>query len=133
LTAAAALFAARASLATPPAGGAPTGPSPTPPTELPATASFPDDPRLDAALKMMARGRFDIAALSARTVLAERADLDRAAAILGIALQKQKKYAEARPFLERARDSAQPFPERPHAAHFLGWCCYHLGDLEAAR
>jgi tetratricopeptide (TPR) repeat protein len=133
LGAAIGLFAAAASAATPPTGGAPSGGSPPPAADLPVSASFPDDPRLDAALKMMARGRFDVAALSARTVLGERADIDRAAAILGIALQKQKKYEEARPFLERARDSSQPFPERRHAAHFLGWCCYHLGDLEAAR
>lgn len=106
----------------------------TPPlVDAPVTAAFPDDPRLDAAISMMGRGRFDVAALTARTVLSQRADVDRAAAILGIALQKQKKYEEARPFLERARDSKQPFPEQKHAAHFLGWCCYNLGDLEASR
>jgi tetratricopeptide (TPR) repeat protein len=82
---------------------------------------------------MMGRGRFDVAALTARTVLAANPKVDRANAILGIALLKQKQYDEARRFLERARDSAQPFPERRHAPHFLGWCCYHLGDLDAAR
>jgi hypothetical protein len=98
-----------------------------------ARESYPDDPRLASALVMMSRGRFDAAEVTARTVLGQGAEVDRAAAILGIALLKQKKYEEARRYLERARDSKQPFPERRHAPHFLGWCCYHLGDLESSR
>jgi tetratricopeptide (TPR) repeat protein len=98
-----------------------------------ARESYPDDPRLASALVMMSRGRFDAAEVTARTVLGQGAEIDRAAAILGIALLKQKKYEEARRYLERARDSKQPFPERRHAPHFLGWCCYHLGDLESSR
>jgi Flp pilus assembly protein TadD len=97
------------------------------------TGSYPDDPRLGAALTMLSKGSFDAAALTARTVLTQNAKVERAEAILGVALLKQKKYEEARRHLERARDSTQPFPERKHAPHFLGWCCYHLGDLEAAR
>lgn len=103
------------------------------PTKAVVTGSYPDDPRLGTALTMLSKGGYDAAAVTARTVLAQRAEVDRAQAILGIALLKQKKYGEARGHLERARDSTQPFPERKHAAHFLGWCCYHLGDLEASR
>lgn len=117
----------------PPASQPVSAPAVDDPAKAVVVASYPDDPRLGAALTMMSKGSFDAAALTSRTVLAQNAKVERAQAILGIALLKQKKYEEARPHLERARDSAQPFPERKHAPHFLGWCCYHLGDLEAAR
>ena len=133
----AAALAACCIAAAPPVGD---GKSPaTPPAAVPpiapaaGTTSYPDDPRLDAALGMMKRGSFDVAALAASTVLKARPDVDRAQAILGIALNKQKKYEEARVALEKASASTQPFPERRHVAHFLGWCCYHLGDYAAAR
>jgi len=109
------------------------GAAATEPPPAVAKESYPDDPRLASALVMMSRGRFDAAEVTARTVLAQGAEIDRAAAILGISLMKQKKYEEARKYLERARGSQQPFPERSHASHFLGWCCYHLGDLEVSR
>jgi tetratricopeptide (TPR) repeat protein len=107
-------------------------PAPTPPPSAAVKAAFPDDPRLDVALTMLRRNAFEAAAVTCRTVLAERADVDRARAVLGIALNKLKRYEEARGPLELAAASKQPFPEQPHAAHFLGWCCYHLGDLTAA-
>jgi len=113
----------------------PAGAEATPPGAVreEVVASFPDDPRLDTAVTMLSRGAFEPAVIAARAVLVESPGVDRAAAILGIALSKSKRYEEARGFLERARDSSQPFPERKHAAHFLGWCCYHLGDLACAR
>ncbi len=91
------------------------------------------DPRLDTAVRVLARGGFRESEEMARVVLEGDAANDRAAAVLGIALSKQKRYTDARAWLERARDSTQAFPEQRHAAHFLGWCCYHLGDLAAAR
>lgn len=103
------------------------------PAQAVVVAKYPDDPRLDQALGMMSKGEFEVAALACRTVLSQKPDVDRAAMILGIALSKSKRYEEARTFLERARDSSQDFPERRHAAHFLGWACYHLGELECAR
>lgn len=111
-------------------------PAPTlaPGTTLPiGVEGFPDDPRLATALGMMRSGAFDAAVLTARTVIKANPNVDRAQAILGIALNKQKQYAEAREALEKARASTQPYPEKKHVAHFLGWCTYHLGDLEAAR
>jgi len=71
--------------------------------------------------------------MTARAVLKNDPSVDRASAILGIALNKQKQYEEAREALEKARASAQPYPEKKHVPHFLGWCCFHLGDLEGAR
>jgi len=109
-------------------------PAIAPGTTLPiAVEGFPDDPRLATALGMMRSGAFDAAVLTARTVIKSNPNVDRAQAILGIALNKQKQYAEAREALEKAHASTQPYPEKKHVAHFLGWCTFHLGDLEAAR
>ncbi|MFM7050527.1 MAG: tetratricopeptide repeat protein [Planctomycetota bacterium] len=112
-------------------------PAPQAPPALPPDAKvivkYPDDPRLDQALVMMAQGEFEVASVACRTVLNQHPDVDRAAMLLGLALSKSKRYEEARPLLERARDSKQQFPERMHAAHFLGWACFHLGELECAK
>ncbi|MEY3027154.1 MAG: Tetratricopeptide repeat [Planctomycetota bacterium] len=101
--------------------------------EVGAKSAYPDDPRLDIAIRMLSRGAFDAAALTAGTVAAERPEVDRARAVRGIALNKLKQYEEARRELEAALASKQAFPERRHVPHFLGWCCYHLGELEDAR
>jgi Flp pilus assembly protein TadD len=105
----------------------------TVPPSQPASPAFPDDARLDTALRMLGKGALDGARQTAQTVLKAKPDCDRAAAIEGIVLNKMKRYEEAKPLLERARDSKQPFPEQKHAAHFLGWCHYHLGELSAAQ
>lgn len=104
-----------------------------PPPVVAVTASYPDDPRLDDALRMMSKGAFEAAATTASTVVRTKPDVDRAQAILGVALNKLKNYEGARAALEKADASKQEFPERKHVPHFLGWCCFHLGDLEAAR
>lgn len=69
----------------------------------------------------------------ARTVLKEQPAMDRAAFFVGLSVHEQKRYGQARELLERSMVSNQPFPERDHAAHFLGWACYYLGDLECAK
>lgn len=106
-----------------------------PPEQSPSTSSpsYPDDVRLNTALRMLGKGALDAARQTAQTVQKAKPDCDRAVAIEGIVLNKMKRYEEAKPLLERARDSKQPFPEQKHAAHFLGWCHYHLGDLPAAQ
>ncbi len=104
-----------------------------PPAHVATPAVATDDARLNIAIRMLKSGDFEVSATTCRTVLKQTPTIDRAAAILGIALTKQKKYEEARPYLLRARDSKQSFAERTHAAHFLGWCCYHLGDLACAK
>jgi tetratricopeptide (TPR) repeat protein len=108
-------------------------PEVAPPSAAAPSDPFPNDPRLDQALVMLRRGAFGPAATVARTVRTQRPGVDRATAILAIALEKEKRYEEARALLEAAAASTQPYPERRHVPHFLGWCCYHLGDLEAAK
>ncbi|MFM7260655.1 MAG: tetratricopeptide repeat protein [bacterium] len=111
----------------------PAGGASTPTVPVAEVANYPDDPRLKVALRMLGSGSVDLARMTAAAVLEEKPDCDRAAAIEGIALNKLKRYEEAKPLLSRARRSSQAFPEQRHAAHFLGWCCYHLGELELAR
>ena len=50
-----------------------------------------------------------------------------------MAVQKQKRYAEARDLLVSAQASGQPFPEARQTDHFLGWANYYLGDLGLAK
>jgi Flp pilus assembly protein TadD len=104
-----------------------------PPRPTPAGAMPSQQARFDGILRMLKGGAFEQAAGVCRLVLADEPANDRAAALLGIALSKSKKYEEARPQLVRARDSKQEFPERVHAAHFLGWCQFHLGELDEAK
>ncbi|MFM7135349.1 MAG: tetratricopeptide repeat protein, partial [Planctomycetota bacterium] len=120
----AAMFAAVSAL-----GFAP--PAADPPA--PAKVGFQNDPRIAIVQRLVQGGDYEAAASVCRTVLAEKPNCDRATMLLGVALSKSKRYEDARSKLEAARDSAQDYPERRHANHFLGWACYHLGDLEAAR
>lgn len=109
-------------------------PQPNKPVEVVAPKdSYPDDPRLDVVIEMLRKGAYEPAVTTTRTVLKERPEIERAQALLGIALNKLKRYEEARAALEAACASKQKFPEQRHAAHFLGWSCFHLGELGCAR
>lgn len=99
---------------------------------VPSAASG-KDPRYDGILRMLGAGAFEPAVASSRVMLRQDPADDRAAALAGIALCKLKRHEEAKPYLLQARDSARVFPERVHAAHFLGWCTYHLGELDESR
>lgn len=52
--------------------------------------------------------------------------------LLGVARQKQKRYAAGLAALDEACASSVPFPERRHAGHFRGWCLFYLGRPEEA-
>lgn len=117
----------------------PDAPPQKPPVQVPEgfrkvdAEAFPDDPRIEIVRRLMSSGRFEDALLVARSVQEQQADVDRADFYVGLALTKLKQYQQARPHLEAARLSKQPFPERRHAAHFLAWGSYHLGELERAH
>ncbi len=95
--------------------------------------SFPDDPRLDSVGRMLKSGQYAAAEVACRTVLKDRPDIGRAEFLLGLAITKQKRYEEAKPHFRAALATDQQFLERMHAAHFLGWCHYHLGEMPEAR
>lgn len=100
---------------------------------MPLKDGYPDDPRLEVARRLLASGQFTEARIVADTVAKQRPDMGRAHFYLGLALVKLKQYQQARPELERAIQLDQPYPERKHAHHFLGWASYHLGELDRAK
>ncbi|MBX3354899.1 MAG: tetratricopeptide repeat protein [Phycisphaeraceae bacterium] len=113
--------------------GAPPSQGMTGVVETADGSRYPDDRRLILVRRGIRAGRFEEAEMIARTVLNEQPDIDRAVFFLALAIHKQKRYGQARELLERAMLSSQPYPERGHVAHFLGWCCYYTGDLASAR
>jgi tetratricopeptide (TPR) repeat protein len=62
--------------------------------------------------------------------LAAHPDDGQAVFLYGLSYHREKRYGLARPHFERAIALA---PDYPMSYYFLGWCCYYLGDLPAAR
>ena len=94
---------------------------------------WPDDPRLDIAREFLRNHQYVQAEVILRTVLGENASIGRARMLLGITVQKQKRYAAALELLDEAIATGQPFPEAAHGEHFRGWCLYHLGHPKEAQ
>lgn len=125
---------ASGSNATPPVSAPPAAPGGAAAGGAPVDAvSWPDDPRLEVARKLLRSGQFEQAEIVAGSVARQKPQVHRAVFFQGLAIHKQKKYGQARPLLEAAMASPQPFPERGHVPHYLGWCCYYLGDMPAAK
>ena len=83
--------------------------------------------------RLVLSSQFAQAEVVARAALRESPDCARAQFLLGVAVQKQKRYAEARDLLVAAQSSGQAFPEARQVDHFLGWSNYYLGDLALAK
>ena len=113
-------------------GGAPADDK-IPPEKVVPLVSYPDDPKLAIAQRLLSSGHFEYAKNLITQVLDARPEVGRAEFFLGVALTKMKKYEDARPHLERSLQLRQPFPEAKHAHHFMGWASYHLGELGRAR
>jgi len=118
------------SRAEPQAGPSASGTPPKPPVQRPPT---PEDPRYAGIRAFLRQQQFSDAQAVAETILSERPQEWRAQFFAGLALHKQKFYGKARPLLESASVHESEFPEGLHAVHYLGWCAYYLGDLEAAK
>jgi len=97
------------------------------------TSQWPDDPRVDIALKLIESRNYSDAQIVLETILSQQPTIGRARFLLGIVLQKQKHYEAALANLNAALDLEQAFPESKHAGHFIGWCLFNLGRLEDAR
>lgn len=102
-------------------------------SQTPEGQQYPDDERLKIVRRLLQSGRISEAEMVAQTVVNARPEVDRAKFFLALAIHKQKRYGQARAMLEASMLSSQPFPEHGHVSHFLGWCCYYTGDLEAAK
>ena len=96
-------------------------------------ASFVDHPNIAVIQRLVLSSQFAQAEMVAQAALRERPDCARAQFLLGVAVQKQKRYAEARDLLVAAQKSGQAFPEARQVDHFLGWANYYLGELALAK
>lgn len=100
------------------------------PDVAPAERLPPDPVQLDAE-RLLAAGKWSEAAALLERVVQRRPDDGRALLLLGSALHKQKQYARARPWLERAA-SLTDYDRHEGASYFLGWCLLNLGELDGA-
>jgi len=106
--------------------------NPDPIARTPASPPLEGDPRWSVVQRMLATGSFAEAEVVLATWSAERPDDARLRFLLGLAIQKQRRYDRARELLESSIAADADFPERKHADHFLGWCLYYLGEPEAS-
>jgi Flp pilus assembly protein TadD len=106
-----------------------------PPPQAPAqvAAAFVDHPNIPVIQRLVLSSQFAQAEIVARAALTERPECARAKFLLGVAVQKQKRYSEARELLVDAQASGQAFPEARQVDHFLGWANYYLGDLALSK
>jgi Flp pilus assembly protein TadD len=94
---------------------------------------FIDHPSVPVIQRLVLSSQFAEAEVVARAALRERTECARVRFLLGVAVQKQKRYGEARELLDAAQSSGQPFPEAGQVDHFLGWANYYLGELTLAK
>jgi len=104
-----------------------------PGSAIPGAASAPN-PQVSAVQRLLREGRFAEAEPTARAWVASAPEDLRARFYLGLVLLKSKRYAEAADDLGRAAQApAGAYPEAVHAAHYLAWSRYYLGDLAGAQ
>ena len=96
-------------------------------------ANFVNHPSVAVIQRLVLSSQFPQAEIVARAALRESPGCARVQFLLGVAVQKQKRYAEAREHLRGAQESGQQFPELRQVDHFLGWANYYLGDLALAK
>jgi tetratricopeptide (TPR) repeat protein len=92
------------------------------------------DVRLDATLSgffdLIRQKRYGAARVRLRNYLDSHPDSGRAEFLFGLSYHKELSYEKARVHFARAIE-LEPAYHPVH--HFMGWCCYYLGDLPAAR
>lgn len=99
--------------------------------EAPPVQRLPPDPLQLDAERLLATGKWSEAAALLERVVQRRPEDGRALLLLGTALHKQKQYARARPWLERAA-ALSDYDRHEGASYFLGWCLLNLGELDGA-
>lgn len=109
--------------------------NPPPVSGVPPVVAQPGleaDPRWPVVQRMLGKGGFAEAEVVLTAWSTERPDDARLRFLLGLSIQKQRRYDRARELIESSIAAGDDFPERRHADHFLGWCLYYLGEPEAA-
>jgi tetratricopeptide (TPR) repeat protein len=89
----------------------------------------PWPPELEQAIALIAQQDFAAAGALVRAYRDEQPDVAAGIFVSALILHKQQRYAEARPLFKETLDRD---PRQINAHHFLGYCCYYLGDLPAA-
>ena len=90
------------------------------------------DPLIDEAFALVGSGDWPAVQAMLEPFVAEWPDTPRARFYLGMAIHKQKNYAQALPELLAGR--GEPAFENQHTVdYFLAWCYYNLGQLEEAE
>ena len=115
--------------------------TPPPSEPHPASADRPEPPEapgrsvalgpeLSGIFRLIGERRMEAARERLEEYLDESPRDGRATFLVGLSYHRQKHYAQARPHFERAITLE---PEYHPAYHFLGWCMYYLGEMDAAR
>jgi len=102
------------------------------PAEETLPRANPSDPRIQEGVDLVRGGEFAAGQALLEEVVAEWPDTGRARYFLGMAIHKQKNYAQALPHLLAAREAGE-FEDSNTVDYFLGWCHYNLGQLTLAR
>ncbi len=124
-------------------GGSAVGPPATPTATKPVPARAvvavpkarpaPVDglgPELHAIFGEIASDRIPVARAKLDEYLQRLPDDGGATFLMGLTYHREKRYAQALPYFQRAADLV---PDYKPVWHFLGWCRYWLGDMEGAR
>lgn len=99
-------------------------------TQTPPDAST--DSRANEIRQQLAQARWDIAEAALESWWERSADGE-AAFLLGWLHHKQKRFALALPWLERALDAGPTYPKAGQVFFLLGRCLQETGDLRGAR
>ncbi|MCB9914872.1 MAG: tetratricopeptide repeat protein [Planctomycetes bacterium] len=91
------------------------------------------DPRMDAALKLVGARDWAAARAQLEAIAADRPQDARAAFLVGYTHHKEKRYAQARPWLERALELGPGFDRARSVFYVYGWCLWYLGEVDGAR
>jgi tetratricopeptide (TPR) repeat protein len=93
----------------------------------------PSDPRLDGIQVALSSGADEAALARLATLLAAEPAHPHALYLRGYLHHRAKLYAKARPDFEKVLESGPAFKLADGVFVFYGWCCYYLGDLDAAE
>ncbi len=92
-----------------------------------------DDPRTIRAISLIAAGRLAEARAELELVLREFPGAGHPCFLLGYTHHKEKRYAQAKPYFERALEIGPTFDKPYVVPYFYGWCLWYLGDRTGTR
>lgn len=91
------------------------------------------DPRMDEALALVSRRDWARARAAIEAIAADRPRDARAAFLVGYTHHKEKRYAQARPWIEHALELGPGFDRAQAVFYVYGWCLWYLGEVAGAK